>query len=212
MKIRRILSDLLTVLGFAAAIGIIWIAVLAIHTAPVMLQCPDAAADRARDMMFAVCCGDYESASGMMYGCPNLGARPEDSSPAVELIWNAFLESLECDFPGYCYATDAGLAIDVNIRSLDVSRVIEGLDSRAQILLNQRIAAAEDSTEIYDVENNFRQELITEILRDATLQALEENKQYREQTISLHLIYERGEWWIMPDADLLNALSGSISG
>lgn len=97
------------------------------------------------------------------------------------------------------------------IRYLDVPSTIEGLGIYAQALLSQRIAAAEDSTEIYDENNNFREELVTEILRDATVQVLEDNKKYQEQTIPLYMVFDEGEWWVMPDADLLNVLSGSIS-
>lgn len=212
MRTRRVIAGLLTALGLALAIGTIGIVILAVQASPVMLKRPEAAADRAAALMDAVCGGDYETASGMMYGRPSLGARPEDSSPAVDLLWDAFLESLEYEFLGDCYASDSGVAIDVSIRSLDVSGVVDGLDSRAQALLNQRILTAEDSTEIYDENNNFRQELVAEILQEAVRQALEENKKYQQITISLHLIFEQGEWWVMPEAGLLNVLSGSISG
>lgn len=212
MKKRRIISNLLTALGLAAAVGTIWIVALALRAEPVMLLQPDGAADRAGDLMHAVCTGDYETASGMLYGRPSMGTCPEDSSPSVNLLWAAFQDSLEFDFAGDCYATDTGLAIDVNIRSLNILSVMEGLDSRAEILLNQRIAAAESSAEIYDEDHNFRAELIEEVLQEATQQALEENKQYQTQTIPLHLVYDGGQWWVMPDSDLMNVLSGSVPG
>lgn len=212
MKTRRIISGLLAGLGLALALGTVWTVVLASSSTPVILQYPDDAYDRAEAMMTAVCSGDYEKASSMIYGNPDLGDCPEDSSPAVELLWAAFLESLTFDFPGKCYVDDSGLAIDVHFKSLDVTGVLEGLDDRAEALLNQRIEAAQDSTEIYGEDNDFRQELLDEILRDAVAQALEENRCYQEQTIVLRLVFERGEWWIVPDSELVNALSGAITG
>lgn len=211
MKKRHIIADLMAVLGIVLAMGTVGIIIRAVHATPVVLLRPAGAVERARDMMNAACSGDYETASGMMYGTPNLGNRPADSSPAVDLIWEAFLESLDYTFSGDCYATDSGVAVDANIRYLDVPSAVEGLDSYAQALLSQRIATADDSTEIYDENNNFRQDLVAEILRDATRQVLEENKEYQEQTISLCLIFDQGEWWVMPNADLLNVLSGAIS-
>ena len=212
MKKRRSISNFLTALGLAAVVGAIWIVALALPAEPVMLLQPEGAVDRAKDMMHAVCSGDYERASGMLYGRPSLGTCPEDGSPSVNLLWDAFLESLEFDIAGDCYATDTGLAIDVNVRSLNIFGVMEGLDGRAQTLLSQRIAAAKDSAEIYDEDNHFREELIAEVLQEATQQALEENKQYQTQTIPLHLIYDGGQWWVMPDSDLMNVLSGSVPG
>lgn len=212
MKQRRGISGFFMALGLIAVVGTICIVALALQSEPVMLLRPEGAASRAGDMLQAVCDGDYETASGMLYGRPSLGAFPEDSSPAVNLLWAGFQESLEFDFAGDCYGTDTGLAIDVNIRSLNISRVIDGLDERAQSLLNQRIEAAEDSAEIYDEAHNVREELILEILQEATEQALEENQQYQTQTIPLRLVYEEGQWWVMPDSELMNVLSGSFSG
>ena len=212
MKKRRSISNFLTALGLAAVVGAIWIVALALPAEPVMLLQPEGAVDSAKDMMHAVCSGDYERASGMLYGRPSLGTCSEDGSPSVNLLWDAFLESLEFDIAGDCYATDTGLAIDVNIRSLNIFSVMEGLDGRAQTLLSQRIAASKDSAEIYDEDNHFREELIAEVLQEATQQALEENKQYQTQTIPLHLVYDGGQWWIMPDSDLMNVLSGSVPG
>lgn len=212
MKTRRVLSGLLSVLGMALAVGTIWIVIRGVDAAPVMLMRPDSAVDRVQTLLDAVCDGDYETASEMLYGTPGLGARPEDSSPAVDLLWDAFLDSLEYALPGECYATDSGVAMDVRIRSLDISGVMDGLDSRAQALLNQRIAAAENATDLYDENNDFRQELIAEVLQEAVRQALAENKTFQEQTISLQLVYEQGQWWVMPETALLNVLAGSISG
>ena len=212
MKTRRALSGLLSVLGLVLAIGTIWIVIWAVAAVPVMLMHPKSAVDRAQVLLDVVCDGDYETASEMLYGTPSLGNRPEDSSPAVDLIWAAFLDSLEYTLLGDCYATDSGVAMDVRIRSLDISGVVNGLDSRAQTLMNQRIAAAENATNIYDKNNDFRQELITEVLQEAVRQALAENKTYQEQTISLQLVYEQGQWWVMPETALLNVLAGSISG
>lgn len=212
MKTRRVLSGLLSVLGVALAVGTIWIVIRAVDAAPVMLMRPDSAVDRVQTLLDAVCDGDYETASEMLYGTPSLGAHPEDSSPAVDLLWDAFLDSLEYALLGECYATDSGMAMDVCIRSLDISGVVNGLDSRALALLNQRIAAAENAADLYDENNDFRQELIAEVLQEAVRQALAENKAFQEQTISLQLVYEQGQWWVMPETALLNVLAGSISG
>lgn len=212
MRTRRGISRLLTVMGIVFAFGTIGIVIQAVSASPVMLKPPEMAASRADALMDAVCSGDWEAASEFLYGCPSLGTRPEDSSPAVDLLWDAFLESLEYSFLGDCYVSDSGVSIDVRVQSLDVSAVVDDLDSRAQTLLNENVFLAEDSTEIYDEENNFRQELVSEVLQQAVQQALEENRQLWEQTVSLYLIFEQGKWWVMPDDGLVNVLSGSFFG
>lgn len=212
MRTRHKIAGLLTVLGIMLAVGAVGIVIWAIPSAPVMLKPPEEAACRAEALMNGVCSGDDQAVSDLLYGNPGLGSPPEDSGPAVDLLWEAFRESLEYTFLGDCYVSDSGVAIDVRVRSLDVPGVLEGLDSRAQALLNRRILAAENSKEIYDEENNFRQDLVTEILQEAVRQSLEENRKMQEQTFSIHLIFDQGEWWVVPDAGLVNVLSGSFSG
>ena len=212
MKTRRFLSGLLTALGVVLSIGTIWLVSFGISASPRMLMRPDAAYQRAKGMLDAVCAGDYETASGFLYGSPSLGRPPEDSSPAVDLLWEAFRGSLEYEFSGDCYVADTGVAVDVKIRSLDLSVAVEGLGNRAQTLLQERVAAAEDRAEIYDTQNNYRQELIDQVLLEAARQTLEENRQYQEHTLSLHLIPDQGQWWVMPEAGLLEVLSGSFFG
>lgn len=212
MEKRSASSKALAALGILLAIGTILIVILGINATPAMLKRPTDAVERAEGMLAAVCRGDYETASGMLYGNPNLGTRPEDSSPVADLIWEFFLDSLEYELLGDCYAADSGLAIDIRIRGLDISEAIKDLDSRAQAILDQRVEKAEDMTEIYDDTNNFREEIVSEVLQEATWQVLLENEQYQECIISLNLTYEQDQWWVVPDSDLLNVLAGSISG
>lgn len=208
---RRIAAVFLMVLGILLLLSSLWIIKQAVSSHPVILRSPDAAVERADEMMSAVCEGDYDGVSALLYGSPNLGARPESSSPAADLLWEAFLDSLEYDFSGDCYVDDSGVAVDATIRYLDIPGVLEGLDSLVQGLLNQRISMAEDTTEIYDEKNDYRQEMLTEILCDATAQALEGNCVYLEQTIQLHLVYKHGQWWVVPEDALLNVLSGGFT-
>lgn len=211
MKTRRTLSGVLLILGLLLAVGTVILAFWARTAQPVLLHVPEDAAARAEAMMAAACGGDYQAASQMLYGTPSLGDKPQDAGPEVELIWEAFLESLSYSFPGGCYIMDDAVALDVTIRYLDVNAVLEGLDARTERLLDQQVQAAQDSSQLYDKDNNFRQELISEVLTTAVSQALEEKQTYREQTVPLRLVFAQEQWWVMPDSALLEILSGAVS-
>lgn len=210
MKKRRALSGVLMILGLILTAGTVVLALWARFAQPVMLQAPADASARAETMMKAVCAGDYQAASRIMYGAPNLGSKPQDASPAAELIWEAFLNSLSYEFPGGCYMVENTVALDVKIRCLDVSATLEGLDARTERLLDQRIQEAEDSAQLYDENNNFREALITEVLTTAVSQTLEENQVLREETLPLRLVFSQEQWWILPDDALLDILSGAV--
>lgn len=211
MKTRRTLSRVLLILGSILAVCTVAAAFRARSAQPVMRHSPQAAEQRAEAMMAAVCSGDYQAASRMLYGTPSLGEIPQDASPSAFLIWDAFLKSLAYEFPGTCYVTEDGVTLDVKVGFLDVNAALEGLDVRTEKLLDQHIQAAEDSSQLYDEDNNFRQELIEEVLTTAVFQALGEETVIREKTISLRMVFSEDQWWVMPDKELLEVLSGSVT-
>ena len=135
---------------------------------------------------------------------------PEDGNLAVELIWSEFLGSMEFTVSRECYVTDSGVAMDVSVQTLDVPAVIASMEGYAAELLGRRVASAGDLSEIYDSDNNIRQEIKEQILRDATVQALTNNLAYQEHQLTLNLVFEEGKWWVVPDRALQNVLSGSF--
>lgn len=211
MKDKRIIARLMGGLGAAIAAGTVFVSIHALNASPAMLQPPAGAAERADAMMSAVCRGDYSAAGRMMYGTPSLGTAPGADDGAEGLIWDAFVNSISYDFPGECYASDLGVALDVHIRSLKVSSVTDSLKTRSQALLNERVATAESVSDVYDENNEYREELISDVLCEAVRNALKEDAEMQDLVIPLYLVFEKNEWWVQPNAELLDVLSGSVS-
>lgn len=211
MKKNRIFSNLLAALAVITALASVYLISIAMAAPPIMVGQPAAISARVEEMLTAVCRADYETVSGMLYERPNLGSYPEERSAAEDLLWTAYLESLEYEIMGNCYAGDSGLTVDVKIRALDINETVSDLGNRTQRMLADRMEQAENISEIYNESNDFHQEMVMEILREATMQSLQESTAYQEQTISLNLVFEKGEWWILPNTELLNILSGAVS-
>lgn len=209
---KRFFARLFGIAGAVFAVCTIWICLTKVNTAPVMLRKPTGAKEQAEAFMELVSSGDYSAAGDLMYGSPNLGKGPEEERKAEALIWKAFIDSISYRIPGECYASETGVTLDVCFSALDISSVTNPLKKRSEALLNQRVAQAEDVKEIYDENNDYREDFIQDILYDATQEALEQDARIREQTIPLHLVYSYGQWWVLPDSRLLDALSGLTSG
>ena len=212
MKKNRTFATVSGVLGLALAAAIVYGAFSSHQAGPRRLSVPEEAQQRAVALMEAACAGDLQTVGNMMQGQPDLGQIPEDASVAASMICDAFVESLEYDFPGGFYASERGLAIDVHVRSLDISGVTGGVKKRVENLLNRRVEAAEDISEIYDEKNNYREDLILAVLREATTIALKRDTRYQEMTIPIYLICEQSQWWVQPSQELLNVLSGVGTG
>lgn len=212
MKKYKILSLAFGLAAVAVAVLTLWVAFGALNAQPVLVTPPAAAGETADALMNALCDGDYETASGLLYGTPNLGA---DRTPADEvggILWEAFQESFAYELAGECYATDSGIAQDVTVRYLDFSSVTASLGDRAQTLLVQRVEEAEDADSIYDENGDYREDFVLEVLREVTLDALREDAKEKEQKLTLNLVHKQGRWWVVMDQALLSAISGGISG
>lgn len=212
MKRRFSLPDILTAAGAGILVTTLCLVFYGIHHDPAILKYPARAEARAEEFLNAVCGGDYGRASERLYGLPNLGTPPEGGSEIVSLMWDSFLDSLEYDLLGECYPEGAGVAVDAKIRFADIPAAIQTLGDRSRALLEERILAAESSRELYDENNEYRQEIVAQILRNAATQALADNAQKREQSVTLRLVYEQGQWWVLPEKELLDVLAGAFSG
>ena len=212
MQKKRVLSFAFGLLALALAALTLWVTFGALDASPVLVTPPAAAGETAAAMMDAVCAGDYETASGMLYGTPNLGADRAPKDEVGVLLWDAFRESLSYELVGECYATDSGIAQDITITSLDFASVTASLQQRAQKLLVERVEQAQDADTVYDENGDYREDFVMEVLRDVTLDALREDARTREQDLTLNLVYKQGRWWVAMDQALLSAISGGIAG
>ena len=152
--------------------------------------------------------GDLEAAARLMYGQPDLGVGTVSANVESAVLWDAFCSSIAVEPVGDWNVEQGCLVRNVSITNLDVSAILGKLPERARSLLDQRIASAEDLAEIYDEENEFREELVEEILQKALQQSLAQDAQLVTRDVTLKLVNRDGRWWVVPQENLLQILSG----
>jgi len=211
MKIvKNLLSVLLAAIGLGAAAAAIFLCMNYVDAKPILLSPPDVARSKVIMLMNAVSEGDYEEASQAIYGTPNLGVDREAGDEVGVMIWDAFEGSLTFELLGDCYTTEQGLAQKVSVTCLDVTSVTANLKEHSQALLEERMAAAADVSEIYDENNEYREDFVMEVLHDAVKDALEEDARDMTVELTVNLSYQDGKWWVVADEALFNAISGGI--
>jgi hypothetical protein len=126
------------------------------------------------------------------------------------LIWEAFCDSMRYELVGECYATEDGLAQNVVFSCIDITSVTETLKDRSQDLLEQRVEEAEDLEEVYDEDLQYREDFVMDVLYDAAVAALKEDAQTITAELTVNMAYQNGQWWIIADKALLDAISGGV--
>lgn len=210
MKFSKFLSFLFGIIGIGAAVAGIMLSFMYMDASPILVQQPEAAIHQAEALLEAVCQEDMGKASGMLYGTPSLGADRDPADAVGNLLWDAFLGSMDYELARECYATDSGVALDVDITALDLSSVTATLKERSQTLLEQRVASAKDADDVYDENGDYREDLVMQVLYDSAVAALAEDAKTVTKHITMSLVYDDGQWWIMPESALLDAISGGI--
>lgn len=208
--IHRTLSYLFAVLAALAAAAGIYFSISSMDAEPVMVKEPSAARERVVALMDAVCASDYKTVIAQLSGQPDLGLDREAADAVGVLLWNALEDSRSYAIVSDCYATNTGVAWDIRLTCLDLSSVTANLRERSQALLEQRVEGAEDISGIYDENNEYREEFVMDVLYDAAVDALAEDAEQTTYSFTLNLVYANGEWWVTPDAPLLQAISGGI--
>lgn len=211
MKNMKLLSGLFALLGTLLMAGTAVLCLTSLGAQPRLLEVPGAARERAAALMEAVSEGDYAAAGSCLQGQPDLGAAREPSDEVGTVIWDAFLGSLSYEFAGEPYAADSGLAWDVRIDALDISAVTDSMEGHFRTLLEQRVAEAENMSDIYDEAYNYREDLVTELLCQAAELAIEDAETVSRE-VTLKLVCQDGQWWVSPEGALLQAISGGIIG
>ena len=208
--IKKILSLIFVLIGIAAAAGAVYLGLGNRDADPVLLAPPEEAQQQVVGLMEAVCSGDYTAASAYLQGQPNLGVDREASDPVGVLIWDAFCDSMSYELVGECYATENGLAQNVTVTCMDITSVTSQLKERSQTLLEQRVAEAEDPSEIYDEDLQYREDVVMDVLYEAAVAAIAEDAASVTTELTVSMTYQNDQWQIIGDKALLDAISGDI--
>ena len=196
-------------LAVVLAVSALLICLTQRNAAPKLFGKAEGAEKCARGMMECISRGDYAGASAYLYGTPSLGIGDQRETPAAECVWDAFVSSMECRSRGSCYATDAGVAMDFTVSGLDIPSLTQELKQRAFAVLEARVEAAEDMSQVYDSNQQYREDFIQSVLEEAAREAVAAVSPV-ENAVTVQLVYEGNQWWVVPDSALMTAISGGI--
>ena len=210
MKRSSGISALFGVIGICTAAAGIFLSLTCKQVSPILVEQPQAARVQAAQLLEAVCEEDMVKAGSLLYGTPGLGADRDPSDAVGGLLWDAFIDSMEYEIKNECYATDSGVALDVTITALDLNSVTATLKDRSQVKLEARVAEAKNADDVYDENGDYREDFVMQVLYDSALDALAQDAKLVSKDVTMSLVFDDGQWWIMPESSLLDAISGGI--
>ena len=208
MKIARFFAYVFGCIGVILLVGSMGFLLLNRNAQVKLREIPAGAQSAAEAFDQALNAGNLEAAAKQIYGQPDLGVAGTPEDPRTAAVWNAFVDSISFEYTTQWQITDQGLSRQATVTVLDVAAVTESLPKLAQSLVDQKIASAQDITEVYDESGSFREELVEQILQQALQQSLQQDAATLSQEVTVKFVNRDGSWWVVPDQALLQILSG----
>ena len=208
----RILACVFAVLALVIAVGGVCFIFANRNAHPVLVVPSQAALDTASQLLQNVCDGDYTAAEKLILGSPDLGVDREAEGSVGKLIWEAYQDSISFTPVGQCFATESGVGQSYVVRYLDLEALTANLRTYSEQLLALRVKQAADVSQVYDSNNNYREDVVMEVLCDAAKKAIQRDAVFVELTITVNMVYRNGRWLAVPDAQLLGAITGGLVG
>lgn len=208
----RTLACVFAVLALVTAVGGVCFIFANRNAQPVLVTPSQGALDTAQRLMDAVSAGDYATAGSLMLGCPDMGVDRNADSPVGRLVWKAYQDSVTFAPVGECFATEQGIGQRYTVRYLDMAAVTANLRVYSEALLELRVQQAKDVSEVYNANNEYREDVVMDVLCDAAEKALKRDAAFVETTFTVNLVYRDGKWLAIPDGELMKAITGGLAG
>lgn len=205
MTLRKVAACVIAVLGVITAAASVFLAISYRNEKPILMEEPVQARNTADAFMTAVCDSDFTKATQMIYGQPELGVDQESNDLVGQLFWDAYWDRINFELVGDCYVTEEGVCQEVSMTYLDISNISEKLRQRSMTILQERIAQATDTSEIYDENNDYREDLVMSVLNQAAQEVVAEADTVTV-VFSLNMRHVDGQWMIIADKELIDTL------
>lgn len=208
MKIARIFAVIFAIVGLVLMLGTA-VVCFGSMDAPVRAEIPETVKVCAREMAEILNAGELDAVSEKLYGNPDLGTEGDLSGEAAA-VWGIFCGGISCELVSDCYVSGSSFAVDAVITVPKIESITDSVGSYARVFLDERIAAAEKMDELYDDNNEFRQDVIDEVVSRALGMALAEEPEMLTYETTFGFVYQGNQWYVVPDSNLIRALSGGL--
>jgi hypothetical protein len=211
MKIAKFFAWIFALLGTLLLLGSVGLCLFSLDAKPWVEELPQGAVQCSEQLGNAVTGRDYEALEAALYGQPKLGLAGKPEEELAGMVWDLAQLNLQFSWQGNCYVRDGSFCRDASVTYMDISSVLENLPTRAHALLTQRVEEAETMEELYDTTGEFRKELVDQVMKAALTQCCMEDARTVTVKATVELVHRDGQWWAVPDRQLLTALSCGVA-
>ena len=155
--------------------------------------------------------GDYPAAYACLSDYETLGLEQEPETAEARQVYDVLKKSYSYTLQGDCAVHGRAATQKLRFRALNIRKTEAAIASRVDAILEEKVAELPYS-EIYDADGGYLPSLTDAVYQEAMEEALKNMDSLSANTeLEIRLQYEQGEWRIVTDRALLNALVGGES-
>ncbi len=155
--------------------------------------------------------GNYPLAYSCLSDYATLGLEQEPETAEAKLIYEAIRSSYSYSLNGESRISGREAEQDVTFSSLNLRKTEDAVAGRVDGILEEMVAVMPES-EVYDGNGGYLTSLTDAVYAEALSAALQDTSGLTEETaLVITLKYTGGEWKIVTDRALMNALVGGAS-
>ena len=207
MKIAKTFAWIFALMGVVLLVGSVGLCLVSLDAQPKVTELPQGAVLCSEQLGSAMTGRDYDALEACIYGQPELGLSGKPEEELAGMVWELAQSNLQFSWQGDCYVRDGSFRRNATVTYMDAASILENLPARAHTLLTQQVEAAESMEELYDASGEFRKELVDQVMKTALTQCCMEDVRTVTVSVTVELVHRDGQWWAVPDRQLLTALS-----
>ena len=156
--------------------------------------------------------GDYNLAYSCLSDYATLGLEQQPETPAAQQVYEAIRRSYSYSLDGESVITGREATQNVTLRALNLRKTEDAVAARVGGILEEMVAVLPQS-EVYDGNGGYLTSLTDSVYTEALSAVLQEDTSglMEETPLQIRLKYTGGEWKIVTDRQMMNALVGGES-
>ena len=196
--------------GFALGFALLAVALLFTHSDSALLFFPKGSPEDCADAFFAAIeRGDSNVASA--FCVPALPAENRPAEADAARVYDALRGSRHWQRQGVGQRKGNRATVSGTLTVLDPTALTGGMKEDVNAVLAELVAEARLGSDIYNEDGSYKNEVVMAAWDQALTVRLEHAVDYTvELPLTVHLLYQDGQWRVQTNEELMTALSGGI--
>jgi len=211
MKRNEWISDLLLKLGMVCIVLAVVISIV-MKSAPFsLIGTADSAREQIVLLLESLQKADYEAMNNCLLPKQQIAGKDSYVSDVHRALYDAYIESIEYEFMGECYASDSALCQDIRVAVLDLSYILNELIDTYQRAYGVKIKLGENQQVYLEQKDGTLTDFFSSIPIEFVNKILSEKNYKKSMDITFETVYYQSQWRIALNADIFDLLTGGMT-